>query len=77
MFHKFTAKGLFASKQARQDMAPVASVSCARVKNPGRNDWNKLVQMMKFSHKIENDKLTLSADQGLHGAEWHVGQHLL
>ena len=42
-FHKFTAKALFSSKRARQDMSPVASVLCTRVKSPGRNDWNKLV----------------------------------
>ena len=34
-FHKFTAKGLFASKRARQDIAPVMSVLCTRVKSPG------------------------------------------
>jgi len=64
-FHKFTAKALFSSKRARQDMSPVASVLCARVKSPGRNDWNKLVRMMKFLHETRNDVLTLSAARGL------------
>ena len=47
-FHKFTAKGSFASERARQDVATAVSVSCTRVKSPGRNNWNKLVHMMKF-----------------------------
>ena len=35
-FHKlFVAKGLFASKRGRQDVQPVVSVLCTRVKNPG------------------------------------------
>lgn len=72
VFHKFAAKGLFACKRARQDTQPLTSVSCARVKNPGRNDWNKLVHMMKFLNAAKNDKLTLSADKGLHHVEWHV-----
>ena len=72
IFHKFVAKGLFASKRARQDIQPIVSVLCTRVKNPGRNDWNKLVRMMKFLHCTKNDKLTLSAEQGLHNVEWYV-----
>ena len=72
VFHKFVAKGLFASKRARQDIQPLISVLCTRVKNPGRNDWNKLVRMMKFLNGTKDDKLTLSADQGLHNVEWYV-----
>lgn len=72
IFHKFVAKGLFASKRARQDAQPLMSVLCARVKNPGRNDWNKLVRMMKFLNAAKTDKLTLSADKGPHHVEWHV-----
>ena len=48
VFHRTVAKGLFLSKRARQDIQPVASVLCTRVKSPRRNDWNKLVKMMKF-----------------------------
>ena len=71
-FHKFAAKGLFACKRARQDMQPIASALCTRVKNPGRNDWNKLVRMMKFLSETADDVLTLSAERGLHHAEWHT-----
>ena len=71
-FHKFTAKGLFASKRARQDIAPAIYILCTIVKSPGRKDWNKLVRMMKFLHQTKNDVLTLSADRGLHNIEWYV-----
>ena len=73
VFHKFTAKGSFASKRARQDMAPIVSVSCARVKSPGQSDWNKSVRMMKFSHQTKDDILTLDAEHGLWNLEhWHA-----
>ena len=71
-FHKFTAKGLFACKRARQDIQPIMSVLCARVKNPGQNNWNKLVYMMKFLSKTEEDALTLGAKKGSHNIEWYV-----
>jgi len=72
VFHRTVAKDLFLSKKARPDIQPVASVLCTRVKNPGRNDWNKLVKMMKFLWTTKRDVLTLSARKGLHSVEWHV-----
>ena len=48
VFHRTVAKGLFLSKRARPDIKLVMSALCTRVKNPGRNDWNKSVKMMKF-----------------------------
>jgi len=48
LFHTTVAKGSFLSERARPDIQPVAPVLCTRVKNPGRNNWKKLVKMMKF-----------------------------
>ena len=47
LLHRMTAKALFKCKRARPDMQPITSVSCARVKNPGDSDWNKLARMMR------------------------------
>ena len=60
------------SKRARPDIQPVTSVLCTRVQNPGRNDWNKLVKMMKFLWTARNDVLTLSARKGSHSVEWCI-----
>jgi hypothetical protein len=38
IFHKFVAKGLFASKQARSDILPTITYLCTRVKAPNEND---------------------------------------
>ena len=48
LFHRFVAKALFLCKRARVDIQPIVAVLCIRVKSPGRNDWSKLVRMMKF-----------------------------
>lgn len=71
-FHTMTAKALFASKHARPDIQPIVSVLCTRVKSPGKNDWNKLVRMMKFLNSTKKDKLTLSTVKGLHNIKWYV-----
>ena len=72
IFHTTVAKALFISKRARPDIQPIVSVLCTRVKKPGKNDWNKLVKMMKWLNCTQQDKLTLSADKGLHTIEWYV-----
>ena len=72
MFHRTVAKGLFLSKRARPDIQPVMLALCTRVKNPGQNDWNKLVKMMKFLWTTKRDMLTLSAKKGPHSVEWLI-----
>ena len=53
-------------------MRLVNSVSCGRVKEPGRNDWNKLVCSMKFLHDTQEDVLRLSVGTGSVQLEWFV-----
>ena len=62
VFHTFTAKLLFACKRARPDMQTLTTVLCTRVKGPTVDDWNKLLQGLKFIHQTVNDKLILRVD---------------
>ena len=62
VYHTFTAKLLFACKRARPDLQTLVSVLCTRVKSPTVDDWNKLLQGLKFVEQTVNDKLTLRVD---------------
>ena len=70
-FHTFVAKGLFACKRARPDIHTAIAILCTRVKSPNKDDWDKLVRLMKFLNGTKNDKLILSADN-LHIIKWYV-----
>ena len=48
MFHIMVAKALFIGHRERLDIKPIVSVLCTRVKQSGRENWNKLVREMKF-----------------------------
>ena len=43
---------------------------CAKVESPGRNNWNKLVQLMKFLSAAKCDALTPSAGKGALSLMW-------
>lgn len=60
--HTVVAKGLFASKRARPDTQPTVALLCARVKDPKKSDWKKLIRLMKCLNSTKGKKLTLSAD---------------
>jgi hypothetical protein len=71
IFHKFVAKGLFASKRARPDILPAIIFLCTRVKSPNENDWMKLKQLMEFLKATKKDVLTLEASK--YGKiTWHL-----
>ena len=57
-FHTFVAKALFLTKRARPDIQHVVSFLCTRVKEPTRQDWDKLVRMMTFLHTTKHECLT-------------------
>jgi hypothetical protein len=61
-FHTTTAQGLFLTKHARPDIGPVIAFLTTRVRAPSKQDWDKLVRMMKFLISTRNDCLTLQAD---------------
>jgi len=72
LFHRFTAKALFLCKRARPDIQPIVAALCTRVKSPGKNDWNKLVRLMKYLNGTRTDKLILSTDKGIYNVEWYI-----
>ena len=62
VYHTYTAKLLFACKRARPDIQTLVAVLCTRVKSPTQDDWNKLIQGLKFIEQTLHDKLTLRVD---------------
>jgi hypothetical protein len=70
-FHTTTAQGLFACKRARPDISPAIAFLTTRVRSPNKDDWNKLVRLMKFLRQTADDKLVLEAD-GTNRMRWHV-----
>ena len=72
IFHRTVAKALFLCKRARPDIQTVVSVLCTRVKNPGKQDWNKLVRLIKYLQYTIDDDLVLKASRDDWGINWHV-----
>jgi hypothetical protein len=70
-FHTTTAQELFLTKRARPDIGPAIAFFTTRVRAPTKQDWEKLVRMMKFLISTRNDCLTLQAD-GSKNLYWHV-----
>ena len=70
-FHSTVAKGLFASKRARPDIQLCIAFLSTRVKEPTKQDWHKLVRMMKFLCNTKDDVLTLRAD-ALNIIKWFI-----
>ena len=54
------------------NIQPIVSLLCTRVKSPGRNEWSRLVIMMKFLNGTVDDKLTLSAGDDIHNIKWYI-----
>ena len=43
VFHRTVVKALFLCKRGRPDIHMAVAVLCSRVRNPGRQEWTKLV----------------------------------
>ena len=71
MFHAFVAKALFAASRGRPDIQVALAFLCTRVKNPTEEDWIKLLRMMRFLHKTQDDVLTLGAE-GASIMKWYA-----
>ena len=56
-FHKFVAKGLFASKRAQPDIQPTIAVLTTRVKGPTEGDWKKLMRLMEYLNGTQDIEL--------------------
>ena len=70
-FHSIVAKVLFATKRARPDTATAVSFLTTRVRDPDRDDWKKMVHLMKYIRGTRDLPLILSAD-GTGVLKWHV-----
>ena len=71
VFHTFVAKCLFLCKRARPDIQMATAVLATRVRDPNRDDWRKLIRLMRFLNGTISDALTLRADN-LHCIKWYV-----
>ena len=70
-FHSLVAKVLFATKRARPDTGTALSYLTTRVREPDRQDWQKLVHLMKYVHGTKDLPLILGAN-GSGILKWHV-----
>ena len=70
-FHTTIAKGLFICKRAHPDIQPTIAVLCTRVKEPTKDDWNKLMRLLEYLNGMRDDVLALAADS-LHVIKWYV-----
>jgi hypothetical protein len=70
-FHHLVAKTLFATKRARPDTGTAVSFLSTRVRAPDKQDWTKLVHMMKYLRGTRRLPLILSSD-GMGVLKWHV-----
>ena len=62
VFHATVAKALFLTMRARPDIRLVVAFLCTRVREPTTYDWFKLVRMMDYLKKTENDSLSIRMD---------------
>ena len=56
------ANALFACKRARPDIKLVVAFLSTRVRAPDKDDWKKLVHMLKYLNGTKNLALKLTAD---------------
>ena len=61
-FHNLVAKTLYATKRARPDTCTAIAFLTTRVREPDKDDWAKLVHLMKYIRGTRKLPLILSAD---------------
>ena len=61
-FHTVVARNLFLCKRARPDIQTAVAFLCTRVSKPDKDDWGKLVRLMKYLFGTKDMVLTLSGD---------------
>jgi hypothetical protein len=70
-FHTFVMKGMFLCKRARQDLLPGIVYLATRVKEPNKNDWEKLLRLMNYLQATKSDVTKMSADN-TQTIKWYV-----
>jgi hypothetical protein len=61
-FHHTVAQVLFMAARVRRDIQTAVAFLTTRVKNPDKDDWGKLKQMLKYLNGTKYLKLQLSVD---------------
>ena len=61
-FHTMVAKALFLSKRARPDIQIAVAFLCTRVREPTIEDWNKMIRLMDYLKRTQEDCLLISMD---------------
>ena len=62
LFHRTVARLLFAAKRSRPDLQTAIAFLCTRVKNPDKNDYEKLKRVIKYLRETISLPLVLGAD---------------
>jgi hypothetical protein len=62
IFYTFVMKAMFVCKRARQDIQPRVAFLSTRVREPTEQDWSKLVRIMDFLKRTQDDVAKLYAD---------------
>ena len=70
-YHTFVAKCLFMAKRGRPDIQMAIAVLATRVREPTKDDWKKLVRVMRYLNGTRKLTLKLKADD-LHVIRWYV-----
>jgi hypothetical protein len=74
-FHYTVAQLLFMATRARQDIQTAVAFLTTRVKNPDKDNWGKLKQVLKYLNGAKFLKLTLTVEN-LGMLKWYVdGAH--
>ena len=71
VFHNFVARALFLTKRARPDIHTAVAFTTTRVREPNRDDWKKLVRMMRYLRGTPELPLICRAD-GTNIVKWWV-----
>jgi hypothetical protein len=62
-FHNLVAKTLYATKRARPDTCTAIEFLTTRVRDPDKDDWTKLVHLMRYIRGTRTMPLILSANR--------------
>ncbi len=62
VFHHTMAQLLFMATRARQDIPTAVAFLTTRVKNPDKDDWGKLKQVLKYLNGTKFLKLILTVE---------------
>jgi hypothetical protein len=75
IFHSLVAKILFATKRARPDTATAISFLMTRAQKPNKDDWAKLIHLIKYIRTTQDLPLMLGVKEGNALRWWIDGSH--